>query len=106
MAHEPAATVFPTARTRIIYAMPILGPLDPAQLVRSARGALVAAARRLRSDHRTIAARSVHFYPTGMGRFYLYAAVAPSRSAARAFDERAGSACLTAFRVCPDRRLT
>jgi hypothetical protein len=69
--------------------MPILGPLDPAQLARSARGALVAAVQRLRPDHHTIATGSVQFYPTGMRRFYLYAAVAPSRSAAREFDERA-----------------
>ncbi|MGP0100040.1 MAG: hypothetical protein ACLPUT_00250 [Solirubrobacteraceae bacterium] len=69
--------------------MPILGPLDPSQLFRTARGAVLGAARRLRPDHHTIAIRSVQFYPTGMRRFYLYAAVAPSRSAARAFDERA-----------------
>jgi hypothetical protein len=68
--------------------MPILGPLDPAQRARSARGALVAAAQPVRPDHRTIATGSVQFYPTGMRRFYLYAAVAPSRRAARAFDER------------------
>ena len=68
--------------------MPILGPLDPAQLARSARGALVGAAQRLRPDHRTITTGSVQFYPTGMRRFYLYAAVAPSRCAARTFDER------------------
>lgn len=69
--------------------MPILGPLDPAQLARSVRGAVVAAVQRLRPDHHSIASGSVQFYPTGMRRFYLYAAVAPSRSAARAFDERA-----------------
>jgi hypothetical protein len=69
--------------------MPILGPLDPAQLFRTARSAVMGAARRLRPDHNTIAVGSVQFYPTGMRRFYLYAAVAPSRSAARAFDERA-----------------
>jgi hypothetical protein len=40
--------------------MPILGPLDPAQLARSARGVLVATARHLRADHRTIATKSVH----------------------------------------------
>jgi hypothetical protein len=50
---------------------------------------VLGAAQRLRPDHHTIATGSVQFYPTGMRRFYLYAAVAPSRSAARAFDERA-----------------
>jgi hypothetical protein len=81
--------------------MPILGPLDPAQLFRGARAAVLGAAQRLRPDHHTVATGSAQFYSTGMRRFYLYAAVAPSRSGARAFDEqqvrRAGAFAVDAF---------
>ncbi len=81
--------------------MAILGPLNPVQLAGAARDALVSATRRLRPDHRSIAMRSVQFPGTSMLRFYSYAAVAPSRVAAREFDDgqvrRAGVFAADAF---------
>jgi hypothetical protein len=67
--------------------MAILGPLNPMQLAGAARNALASVTQRVRPDHRTIANRSVLFPGTSMLRFYLYAAGAPSRFAARAFDD-------------------
>jgi len=87
--------------------MAILGPLNPAQLAGAARNALAAAARRLRPDHHSISLRSVQFPGTSMLRFYLYAAVAPSRAAPLRFDhlqvQRAAAFARDAFPgVFPD----
>lgn len=68
--------------------MPVLGPLNPLELARSARGAVAAAGRRVRPDHLPIRQRAVQWHVGGsMTHFFLYAVVAPSRSAPRAFDD-------------------
>lgn len=89
------------ARLAIICTMAILGPLNPAQLASAARSALQSAIRRLRPDHRSIAGGTIVFPSSAMRRFYLLAAVAPSRSAPRAYDDqqvqRAGAFAADAF---------
>jgi hypothetical protein len=74
--------------------MPILGPLNPAQMLGSARRLFLAGAGRVRPDHQAIARREVRFSPGNMARLYLYVVVAPSRSAPRNFDDgQVGCAC-------------
>lgn len=68
--------------------MPVLGPVNPVELLRAARAGAKSAARRLQPDHRTITVRSVRFSPQNMVRLYLYVVVAPSRFAPRHFDDR------------------
>jgi hypothetical protein len=81
--------------------MAMFGPLNPVELARASRRVAATAVRRLRPDHGSIVARSVQFPGTSMLRFYLYIAVAPSRSAPRAFDDgqvrRAAAFALDAF---------
>jgi hypothetical protein len=68
--------------------MPVLGPLDPLELARSAAGAVAAASRRVRPDHLPIRQRAVQWHVGGsMTHFFLYAVIAPSRSAPRRFDD-------------------
>jgi len=85
----------------IICRMPILGPLNPAQLLAGARRLVLAGTSRLRPDHQAIARREVRFSPANMARLYLYVVVAPSRSAPRNFDDgqvgRAGAFAEDAF---------
>jgi hypothetical protein len=69
--------------------MAVFGPLNPFELARSARAAVTTAGRRLRPDHLAIRQRAVQWYlGAPMTHFFLYAVVAPSRSAPRAFDDR------------------
>ena len=67
--------------------MPVFGSLNPVQVATALRRWGAAAARRVRPDHRSIGTIEVKFPGTLMNRFYLYVAVAPSRSATRSRDD-------------------
>lgn len=67
--------------------MPILSPLNPAEVVRAVRRGVLSATARLRPDHRAIATRAVRFSPDNAVRLYLYVVVAPNRFAPRPFDD-------------------
>lgn len=67
--------------------MPLLGPLNPAQLLSSGRQGLALVSRRARPDHQAINGRAVMFSPQAIVRVYLYAVVAPSRFAPRPYDD-------------------
>jgi hypothetical protein len=72
----------------IICGMSVLGPLNPLELARTGRDAVAAFGRRVRPDHLSVRQRAVQWYAGGsMTHFFLYAVVAPSRSAPRAFDD-------------------
>jgi hypothetical protein len=65
-----------------------LGPLNPRQLLAGVGRLLRAARKRARADHSTLARRQVRFTPHAMVRYYLYAAVAPSRGSQRPWDDQ------------------
>lgn len=68
--------------------MALLGPLNPLELARSARGVVAAATHRLRPDHLAIRQRAVQWYVGApMTHCFLYAVVAPSRFSPRSFDD-------------------
>jgi hypothetical protein len=68
--------------------MPLLGPINPLELARGVRAATSSASQRLRPDHLAIRQHAVQWYVGApMTHFFLYAAVAPSRSMPRASDD-------------------
>jgi hypothetical protein len=68
-------------------AVPILSPLNPAEVVRAVRRGALSATARLGPDHRAIAMRAVRFSPDNAIRLYLYVVVAPNRFAPRTLDD-------------------
>lgn len=68
--------------------MALLGPVNPIQLAAGASRAVRSLSERLRADHNTLAGRQVRFAPQAMSRYYLYAAVAPSRRSSRPWDDQ------------------
>lgn len=66
--------------------MSLFGPVNPLALAGTGWRTLRRAHDRLRADHMTLARRHVYFSPQAMSRYYLYAAVAPSRRTHRLWD--------------------
>lgn len=77
----------PPRRLPASSGMPLLGPLDPSQILSGAQRVWRLTTRRVRPDHQAIVCRDVRFVPQSMVRMYFYITVAPSRWAARPFDD-------------------